>query len=108
MDLTTLSDEELDALQLAVNVEIGARLQKRRVGGRLTRVIAEATDHGLPSTVIETAIDDAYIASTGKKRPIHQRSSGLVSEKTSPSPAQSRRNKGAWRNTIEQSTPQSP
>lgn len=59
IELGALSDEELDALQLAVNTEIGARRQKARMAGRLAEVIGAAAAAGVPVGEIELSFTDA-------------------------------------------------
>lgn len=59
MDLTTLTDEELDALQLAVNVEIGERLRKTRAAKRIASAMESATTAGLTPDAIEAVVVEA-------------------------------------------------
>jgi hypothetical protein len=59
MDLSTLSDAELDALQLAVNVEIGERLQKTRMMDRLVEVMGSAASRGVSDEAIATSFEEA-------------------------------------------------
>jgi hypothetical protein len=62
MDLSTLSTEELDALQLAVNVEVAARLQRERAARRFAAVVAEAAAQGMSAEEIGEAVDTALVA----------------------------------------------
>jgi hypothetical protein len=62
MDLSTLSTEELDALQLAVNVEIAARLQRERAARRFAAMVTEAAAHGMSAEEIGQAVDTALVA----------------------------------------------
>lgn len=59
MDLSVMTDAELDALQLAVNVEIGARLQKSRMLDRLAGVMGSASSAGVPEEDIATSFSEA-------------------------------------------------
>jgi hypothetical protein len=59
MDLSALSREELDALQLAVNAEIGARLQRERASRRFAAMVTEAAAHGMSAEEIGGAVDTA-------------------------------------------------
>lgn len=68
MDLTKLTDDELDALQLAVNTEIGARRQKALISDRFAQVIGEAMSHGLSEAVIEAAVEDGKAIAEERKR----------------------------------------
>ena len=68
MDLEALTDEELDALQLAVNTEIGARRQKSRISERFARVIEEAANSGVPSAVIDAAVKDGKAMAAKRNR----------------------------------------
>lgn len=72
MDLTALSDEELDALQLAVNVEIGARLQKARAAQRLARVLEAASSDGYSRNDIDNAVTEAIaLAKLPEPEPVY-------------------------------------
>lgn len=61
MDLTALTDAELDALQLAVNTEIGARLQKARAAHRIARVLESASSDGYSRNDIDGAVAEAIV-----------------------------------------------
>jgi hypothetical protein len=59
MDLTTLTDEELDALQLAVNTEIGQRLAQKRAADRLASAMVSAASSGFTPEQVETVVVEA-------------------------------------------------
>ena len=72
MDLTELSDEELDALQLAVNTEIGVRLQKSRAVQRLAAVLDAAAVDGYSREDIDAAVEEAKsIAKLPERKPVY-------------------------------------
>lgn len=100
MDLTTLTRAELDALQLAVNTEIGARLQRERAAKRFAAVIDDATINGVLPEDIDDMVGVALTAATGAKRRTAQRILPPTDEIIPPAPPRPARNRGAWRNTI--------
>lgn len=101
MDLTVLTKAELDALQLAVNTEIGARLQRERAGRRMAALIDDATVHGVAPEDIRDLADTALAAATGSKRRTKERILPPTDEKTPPVQPRAARNRGVWRNTID-------
>jgi hypothetical protein len=72
MDLTALTNEELDALQLAVNTEIGARLQKARAAQRIARVMESASSDGYSRNDIDSAVAEAIaLAKLPEPEPVY-------------------------------------
>ncbi|UOK18356.1 hypothetical protein SEA_BRUHMOMENT_40 [Arthrobacter phage BruhMoment] len=59
MDFSGMTDAELDELQLQVNIEIGARLQKSRMMRRMADVMGEASAAGIPDEDIATSFTAA-------------------------------------------------
>lgn len=99
MDLTALSTEELDALQLAVNVEISARLQKTRMTARLAQTMESASSAGVPDADIATSFAEAKsLAKIKYQEPVLSKRPALVS-RTAPTPTR-RRTKSGFRTNI--------
>ncbi|QGJ92804.1 hypothetical protein PBI_BEAGLE_44 [Arthrobacter phage Beagle] len=72
MDLSALTDAELDALQLAVNTEIGVRLQKARAAQRLARVLESASSDGYSRNDIDNAVTEAIaLAKLPEPEPVY-------------------------------------
>lgn len=89
MDLTALSKEELDALQLAVNIEIGLRLQRERMPRRIAAIMTEAADKGMSSAEIGGVVDAAHVvaAETAEaKRKDAERNASLAEEEKKNTP----------------------
>jgi hypothetical protein len=84
MDLKAMTDAELDALQLAVNTEIGMRMQRERMTQRLTKVIEDATDYGISTADIDGVVSEAFVGATGKMRPKPIQASGLSAKSNAP------------------------
>lgn len=104
MDLTALTDEELDALQLAVNTEIGARLQKLRAAKRIARVMESASSDGYSRKDIDTVVAEAItLAKLPEPEPVYVApvAKPVRSRRTQP---QSRR-RGGFRTTTISTTP---
>lgn len=81
MDVSVLSDEELDALQLAVNTEIGVRLQRKRMERRLAAVFADADANGVPFTEIDSVLIDAKAKAVADKAEANERDAPVVDAK---------------------------
>jgi hypothetical protein len=104
MDLTILTDEELDALQLAVNVEIGARLKKTRASMRIALAMESATTSGLTNKDIEGVIAEASsLANIPISQPVYvpPPAPPVRSRRTQPQ----KRRRGGFRPTTISTTP---
>lgn len=88
MDLSTLSTEELDALQLAVNAEIAVRLQRERAARRFAAVVTEASAHGMSAEeigdAVDTALAEAAEAAEAKRREAERKAA--IAEEMIPAP----------------------
>lgn len=108
MDLKALTTEELDALQLAVNVEIGDRLQKARMLSRLTDAMESASVAGVPEAEIATSFSEARTrAKITYEEPVERtvaavaNSKRAVPDKVTPTPRRTRASSGFRTNTID-------
>lgn len=99
MDLTGMTDAELDALQLAVNVEIGARLQKSRMMRRMADVMGEASAAGVPDADIATSFAEAKTQARIKYTPPVADTTTPAADNSSTTP-RSRRTKSGFRANI--------
>jgi hypothetical protein len=104
MDLSEMTDAELDALQLAVNTEIGTRLQKSRAAKRMARVMESAASDGYSRNDIDSAVAEAIaLAKLPEPEPVYvaPAAAPVRSRRTQP---QSRR-RGGFRATTISTTP---
>lgn len=101
MDLGSMSDAELDALQLAVNVEIGTRLQKSRMMTRMADAMGTASAAGVPEEEIATAFAEARTKAKIRYVPPVADAAVVVAEKTSTTPRRARTSSGFRTNTID-------
>lgn len=96
-----MDDQELDALQLAVNTEIGARLQKSRMLARMAGAMGEASAAGVPDEVIATSFSEAKTRAKIKYTPPVEDIVVPVVDKTKATPRRPRTSSGFRTNTIE-------
>jgi hypothetical protein len=69
-DLQGLTAAELEKVQLAVNAEVGVRIQNERLARRIEKAVGDAQAVGFNDTEITKIIDAAQIkARTGKADP---------------------------------------
>lgn len=104
MDLSAMTDTELDALQLAVNTEIGTRLQKSRAARRMARVMESAASDGYSRNDIDGVVAEAItLAKLPDPEPVYvaPTATPVKSRRTQP---QSRR-RGGFRPTTISTTP---
>jgi hypothetical protein len=66
MDLTTMTDIELNNLMLQAGDELEKRRTARSVSGRLAKVIDDAAESG----VSDTAVDAAIVQAKAKRGPL--------------------------------------
>lgn len=87
-DLSALTAEELEKVQLAVNAEVGVRIQNERLARRIEKAITDAQAVGFSDTDISQAIEDAKVAAhTGKVDPALDKSTPVEPEKRGPAAA---------------------
>lgn len=69
-DLTALTAEELERVQLAVNSEVGVRIQNERLARRIEKAVTDAQAVGFNDAEIASIIDDSVLkARTGRVDP---------------------------------------
>lgn len=69
-DLTALTAAELEKVQLAVNTEVGVRIQNERLARRIEKAVNDAQAVGFNDAEIASIIDDSVLkARTGKVDP---------------------------------------
>jgi hypothetical protein len=102
MDLSEMTDAELDALQLAVNVEIGARLQKSRMVERIADAMGSASSAGVPEADIATSFAEAKTRANIKYKPPVEPVQPVVSDKTRRRSGWGRSSSASTANTIDE------
>lgn len=101
MDLSAMTDAELDALQLAVNVEIANRLQKSRMLRRMAGVMEDAQAAGVPDEEIATSFAEAKTQAKIKYTPPVVDTTTTIADKTLTTPRPARTASGFRANTID-------
>jgi len=102
MDLSEMTDAELDALQLAVNVEIGARLQKSRMVDRIAGAMGSASSAGVPEEEIATSFAEAKTLANIKYEPPVESAKLIASTKTRRRSGWGRPSSASTANTIDE------